>query len=118
VTPPALLVEAPRRIALSVFLTHGLKVAYACSEACAVVSRVTIDRRTARRLHLASPIVARRTGNIPHFGRRSLTLRPNAAIKRRLRAANPRTLVLTLLTTATDRAGNVGNRRTNLLVTR
>jgi RTX calcium-binding nonapeptide repeat (4 copies) len=118
VTPLALLVKAPRRIALSVFLKHGLKVTYTCSEACALVSRVTVDRRTARRLHLASPIVARRAGNIAHLGRTNLTLRPNAAIKRRLRAGHPRRLVLTLLTTATDRAGNVGRRRTKVLVTR
>jgi hypothetical protein len=118
VTAPVLLVKAPRRIALSAFLKRGLKVTDACSERCTVVSRLAIDRRTARRLRLASPLVARRTRTILHFGQISFTLRPNAAATRRLRAAHPRRLVLTLATTATDRAGNARKSTRKVTVTR
>ncbi len=117
VTAPALLVKAPRRIALSALLKHGLRVTDTCSEACTVVTRLTIDRRTARQLHLGSSLVARRTHSIPHLGQISFALRPNAAASRRLRTAHPRELVLTLHTTATDRAGNARKSTRKVTVT-
>jgi hypothetical protein len=118
VTAPVLLVKAPRRVTLSAFLKQGLKVTDACSERCTVVSRLTIDRRTARRLHLASPLVARLTRHILHFGRTSFALRPNAAASQRLKAAHPRRLLLTLRTTATDRADNARSLTTKVTLTR
>jgi hypothetical protein len=118
VTAPALVVTAPRRIALSAFLKHGLKLTDACSEACTLVSRLRIDPRSARRLHLASPLVARRSLFIPHLGLIRFALRLNTAATRRLRAAHPRKLVLTLFTSATDRAGNTRTSTRKVTVTR
>jgi hypothetical protein len=116
--PPTLLVKAPRRIALGTFLLRGLRLTESYSEACTVVSRLTVDRRMQRRLRLRSRLVATSTRNIPHLGPIRFALRPNGAARRRLAAVRPRRLVLTLLTTATDRAGNARRSTTKVTVAR
>jgi hypothetical protein len=99
------------RARLGAALRRGLAALVSCSEACDIVVRVVLDRRTARRLGLSSArpvVVARGSRRLSAAGRARVIARFTSKAKRRLRRT--RSVRLTIRATATDRAGNRGTK--------
>jgi uncharacterized repeat protein (TIGR01451 family) len=111
ITPATPVDRSAPRITLSVarsklgkILRRGQAVTVSCSEACDVTATLSVSRRTARKLRLASMRLARTASTRPDAGALRLNLRPAGRAARRL--ARIRRLPATLRVTATDPAGN------------
>ncbi len=102
---PAVTVRAPRRLARRTLL-RGVKVTVTCSEACTATGQLMIDRATARRVGLGKKAmsVGRARKTLAGPGRVTLTIRPPAKARRKLRHGKLRRVSVKL--GAVDLAGN------------
>jgi hypothetical protein len=93
---PAVVTVAIARLKLARFLKRGLKASIACNEACALEASLTTGRN--KKLGAAK-------ATLPRAGKKALTIKPSARIKRSL--ARKRLLKVTLTVRAVDAGGNV-----------
>ncbi|HEX8102087.1 MAG TPA: thrombospondin type 3 repeat-containing protein [Solirubrobacteraceae bacterium] len=88
-------------------LEGGMPARVRCSEACAVTAHLRVSAAAARRLRLASPVLARGSAALAGAGRTWVFLRPRAAVRRKLFAGRERRTPARLVLRAADGAGNV-----------
>jgi hypothetical protein len=106
-------VRAERRQTIRSVRRSGLRLRFTTNERCRLAIRVSVDRRTARRLGIdrrarGSVVVARRTVTLP-AGTRTVTLRLTR--RARIGFAHARRVHLTVRATTRDVAGNRGSLR-------
>jgi hypothetical protein len=104
VTPPLLTVSFRRVQRLARVRRRGVAGTAKCNEACRVTFRLRLSRRTARRLHLRSLTIGRRTMSLAANRRTAVRIKLTRRAKARLRTA--RRVPITLRATAVDSAGN------------
>lgn len=97
------LTVAAKRLGLRALTRRGLRATVSCTEACTIEATLTLDRQSARRLHIR-PRVARKTGVMDAAGTRAVALKPSGRLKRKL--LRLRRARLGLQVTVRDRSGN------------
>jgi large repetitive protein len=119
-TAPTVSAALTPRGALRALLAGKLRVSAVASERGSVRVELRIDRRTAKRLHLAADsstvVIATGSATLTKAGTKSVTVRLSSKAKRALKSV--RTLKATLRATATDAAGNHRTRSTTVTITR
>lgn len=96
-------------------LEGGMPTSVRCSEACALTAELRVGARTARRLRLRSPVLARGTATLGAAGRTWVFVRMRPAARRKLFAGRARAVSARLSLRAVDSAGN--RRSTNKALT-
>jgi hypothetical protein len=97
---PVVGVRVPSRVRAA----RGVATSVRCSEACSVKVELRVADRLAKRYKLPRVLASRR-GRMAAAGTLKLTVKPRASVRRKLVKAK-RTLKATLVTIATDGAGN------------
>jgi hypothetical protein len=111
--PPAVVVSAPRRIALVRLARSGVSVRVGCSERCRVRVELLVDARTARRARLPRTTLGATSARLPAAGATVVRVRLSPVARRRV-ARLPRRATLILRVTAADAAGNERVRRSRV----
>jgi len=99
-------------------LAGAMRVSVRCPRACTLAGRLTVDRRTVRRLGLATGTVGRGTAALGGPGTTWLFVRSPAAVRRRLFARRAGTVRATITVTATDAEGDERSVRRALVLRR
>lgn len=88
---------------------RGLRLKVACAAACRISARLTVDKRTGRRLRLKKQVLATARGTVRAGESGLFTARPSAATRKRLKRI--KRLKVTIVVQVTDAAGKRTLRR-------
>ena len=103
-TAPAIAL-AIAKTKLAALLAKGLPVTVSCSEACKFSLALTVDSKTAKKLHLSRvATVGRARGTLTTAGKKKVRVKLTRRAKKRI--AKAKKIVITVKATATDAAGN------------
>jgi hypothetical protein len=104
-TPPILGVTVAAQ-KLGKVIAKGLTEIVSCNEACSIASALTVDAKTAKKLHIARTlVVGRAKATLTAAGKTTLKVKLSRKAQKALKKASK--VKLTLRTTAKDAAGNV-----------
>jgi hypothetical protein len=105
------------KLKLKALLAKGLPVTVSCSEPCKFGLALTVDSKTAKKLHLSRvATVGRASGTLTTAGKKKVVVKLTKKAKKALRKAKK--VVLSVKMTATDAAGNRATKTKKVTVKR
>ena len=107
-TPPKVKIASAGQISLRTARSRGIRVPVTCSEACTIKVKLTVDRVTAKRLHLTRRTIGTATSKLSGAGRKTVTVRIAPSVTKRLRQSKRTRVSVTVR--ASDPASNATTR--------